>query len=324
MKNEAAQRFDEYGNVRRKPLYLDVYKAPLINDQGVMIGTVGCGRDVTRERSIEREKREAETRFHDSEALFRRIAETSIDFIYQIDKQGTVTYASPAIHTIMGYKTAEVIGTSFRQYFSPDEATKARTFFERILAGDDIIMKELISSLLNLQSRYFSNKDDRSRFLEMRNRVVSMALVHEELYQSDNLAEINLAQYITKRSNGLMRSYAVEDKKIVSDFHLDDIHLDVARAIPCGLIINEVIANTLKHAFNGRKQGVIRLSLFRGERGDIHLGVADNGIGIPPSVDYRNPNTFGFHLITVLALQLNASFSVHRNGGTVFTMIIPG
>jgi len=174
---------------------------------------------------------------------------------------------------------------------------------------------QIVSSLLSLQSRYTTDERYTEMFKESQNRIRSMALVHEKLYRSEDLENIDLREYIKDMVNGLVQSYS--SYNITVKIEADDIFLGVDTAVPCGLIINELVSNALKYAFPGKK-GEIKVGL-RGSDGTIHLIVADNGIGIPDTVDFRTTETLGLRLVTILAEdQLDGEITLIRDKGTAF------
>ncbi|HEX3034956.1 MAG TPA: GAF domain-containing protein [Thermodesulfobacteriota bacterium] len=177
---------------------------------------------------------------------------------------------------------------------------------------------QIISSLLSLQSRRSkSDKETLDTLNECSNRIKSMALVHEQLYKSKNLGEINCAVYIQSLINNLFRSYGVPSSKIQLNIDIDDTYLDIDRAVPCGLIINELVSNSLKYAFPPGKRGKIYIGLNSHENGIFKLIVSDNGVGLPRDTDFRSTRSLGFKLINILTKQLEGTLDFHSNGGTV-------
>ena len=144
-----------------------------------------------------------------------------------------------------------------------------------------------------------------------------MALIHERLYRSDNLANIDFNTYIESLVHELIRSYGVNPDFIAVKIEVDRISLGVDAAIPCGLIINELVSNCVKHAFPHGK-GEITVALHF-NKGNTELIVKDNGIGIPDSIDIRNTETLGLRLVTILTEdQLNGTLVLLRDEGTEF------
>ncbi len=184
---------------------------------------------------------------------------------------------------------------------------------------------QIISSLLKLQSQY----TDDTKILEMlkdsQNRVKSMALIHEKLYGSKDLANINLKTYIHDLVIGLYHSYSKNSEAIIIREDIGDITLGIETAIPCGLIINELVSNALKHAFPGDRTGEIHIKLQRVMENKIILTVEDNGIGISEDFDYGNTDTLGLHLVNILVEdQIEGEIELDRTNGTKFQIEFRG
>jgi PAS domain S-box-containing protein len=179
---------------------------------------------------------------------------------------------------------------------------------------------QIISSLLSLQSARTEHPEAVSVLRESRNRIRSMALIHERLYQSPNLASVDMLKYTTNLVSDLQRSYRPKDSSVRLTVTVEDIPLGITEAIPCGLIINELVSNGLKHAFPKGREGELTIQLQRGSANQITLTVSDNGIGLPESVDFRNSPSLGLTLINSLVEQLNGTIELDRRGGTVFTI----
>ena len=159
----------------------------------------------------------------------------------------------------------------------------------------------VICSLLSLQSGYTNDEQALQLFNETSNRIKSMALVHEKLYQAQDLSNINLSDYIKDLANNLLKNYQTAAKKISLKLDTDNIKVSIDAAVPCGLIINELLTNSLKHAFPDNQEGEIRVSLHLMADDLIELLFADNGIGLPEDFDLRNTSTLGMQLIVGLA-----------------------
>jgi two-component sensor histidine kinase len=150
-----------------------------------------------------------------------------------------------------------------------------------------------------------------------------MALVHETLYQSGNLSEIDFADYVNKLSASLFRAYRVNPAAVDVRVDADAYALEVDRAVSLGLIVNELVSNALKHAFPGDRQGCVIVSLkTRGDEGDVALTVSDDGIGFPEDVDYRMTPTLGMQLVVTLVDQVGGTVTLDRSNGTTFTITL--
>jgi len=175
---------------------------------------------------------------------------------------------------------------------------------------------QVVSSLLSLQSRGVLDEETRQKFKESQNRVHSMALIHEQLYQSPSLSQINYPQYIRQLAAHLFRSYRVSSSRVELQTHIDHVRLSVDAAVPCGLIINELVSNSLKYGFPNGRGGVIRIEMRRQPDGRTTLTVADNGVGLPAEVGFWSTQTLGLRLVGTLVKQLEGNVEVERSEGT--------
>ena len=180
---------------------------------------------------------------------------------------------------------------------------------------------QIISSLLNLQSRHIEDQQALEAVKEGQNRVKSMALIHQEIYQKDNLTEINAGHYITNLVQGLLKSYELSAGAIELETDIDELELDVDTTIPLGLIINELVTNTVKYAFPDKKEGKLSVTLKKKED-SLLLTVSDNGVGIPKGFDLKKARSFGLKLVHSLARKLEATVSLREGKGTTIDMEI--
>jgi PAS domain S-box-containing protein len=186
---------------------------------------------------------------------------------------------------------------------------------------------QVISSLLNLQSEFIKDDTIVRVLRESQNRVKSMALIHEKLYQSRNLAVIDFGEYVRELSTQIFRSYGMSSSKVTLQVDVESVALAVDRAIPCGIIVNELVSNALKYAFPNGKGGAVTLALRETPQGRVELQIGDNGIGIPEGVEVKTAETLGLSLVRMLTEQIQgelvachgtpASGSDH---GTYFTL----
>jgi len=217
----------------------------------------------------------------------------------------------------------------FAIYRDITEWKRAEEKLKASLEEKEILLKEIhhrvknnlqvISSLLKLQSGYIEDERYAEMFKDSQERVKSMALVHEKLYQSEDLARIDFAGYIESVVEELRRAYGAETAGIGIKIEVEDIRLGVDQAIPCGLIINELVSNSLKHAFPEGEGGEIRIAMRQVGEDEVELEVSDNGIGLPESVEIRNAKSLGLHLVSMLAEdQLVGGIKLDRTKGTRF------
>ncbi|AIS32448.1 MULTISPECIES: sensor histidine kinase [Methanobacterium] len=177
---------------------------------------------------------------------------------------------------------------------------------------------QIISSLLNLQKQYVNDEEAVNVLKESQNRVKSMAMIHEKLYKSRNFSEINFADYIRSLVSDLFYSYGVDSNRIRTIIVLDEVMMGLETAIPCGLIVSELVTNTLKYAFPHQEEGEFRIELHAYEDGFYELIISDNGVGIPENFDLDETETLGLQLVKSLVNQLEGTVELIREGGTMF------
>ncbi len=177
---------------------------------------------------------------------------------------------------------------------------------------------QVIASLVDLQTNALADPALQGIFQDVRDRVRSMALVHEKLYQSESLAQVDFADYARSLLNYIARSHGSSENAIALKLDLQPVLLSIDTAVPCGLILNELVSNAFKHAFRGRAKGEITAALGIGPDAQVFLRVSDNGVGLPAGMDWQQSRSLGLRLIRLLAGQLGASVSVHGNGGAKF------
>jgi PAS domain S-box-containing protein len=183
---------------------------------------------------------------------------------------------------------------------------------------------QVISSLLKLQLGHVQDALASAVIRECQNRIKSIAIVHEKLYQSGNLANIDLGEYIRSLINHLFRTFLVEPDSIRTRLEVEHVALNVDQAIPCCLIINELVTNALKYAFPGNQTGEIAIRLKSEDAPLCILEVSDNGIGFPLSVDFRNSSSLGMQLVMTFVEQLKGTISLDARRGTSFTIRFAG
>jgi two-component sensor histidine kinase len=179
---------------------------------------------------------------------------------------------------------------------------------------------QLISSLLSLQAARIAEPAVAELFAESQNRVHSMALVHENLYRAGNFARISMATHIQNLCAHLSGAYGVQSRRLELAIRIGDVELDLDRAVTCGLIVNELVSNALKHAFPDGRAGRVCVELQPyGDKQQL-LVVGDNGIGLPADLDYHRAESLGLQLVDKLTQQLHGTIAVNRAGGTTFTI----
>ena len=214
------------------------------------------------------------------------------------------------------------------------DITASRTATQKLnqsLQEKEVMLKEIhhrvknnlqvICSLLNLQSRYLKEENTIKSFKETQNRVRSMAVVHEQLYQSDSLSEIVLLDYVQQLTGMLFRAYAT-NLNIKCETEIEDFSLDLDTAVPCGLIINELVSNAFKYAFDERQQGKISIKAFANQENSMVLVVEDDGIGLKPDFDPNKTRSLGLRLVKNLTEQLQGKLTLDSDRmGTKFEFV---
>lgn len=250
----------------------------------------------------------------------------------QRDEEGRATYLQGVVIDITERKLAE-------EALARAEQLRKKEINHRIKNN-----LQIVSSLLDLQAEKFSDKQITEAFKESESRIVSMSLIHEELYESGNLDILDFSSYIYKLISDLRRSYSTESSNIRVNLTVDNVFLGVDTAVSLGIIINELFTNSVKYAFPQDRGGEINIELFRekasevtgkketlrktalqkgpGESQDIYeqftLVFADNGRGIPEELDIKNPESLGLQLVNALVSQIEGSLELKRENGTEF------
>lgn len=230
------------------------------------------------------------------------------------------------------YLTVDMLTGTSQSVASLLDITKLKEAEEQIksaLREKELLIKEVyhrvknnlqvVSSLLSLQAEQISDPRYRDIFAESQNRIRSMSLIHESLYKTSNLARVDFGSYVTSLASGLIKTYGFAPDQIQLEVDTDGIFLEVDLAIPCGLMVNEMISNSLKHGFKGLAQsgrkGAITLRLSLEEGGAMRLEVGDNGDGFDGPSQLDEPNSLGLQLINVLAGQLKAKVTMQPGPG---------
>ncbi|GAB5417153.1 MAG: hypothetical protein Crog4KO_20190 [Crocinitomicaceae bacterium] len=210
------------------------------------------------------------------------------------------------------------------------EKKRSSIGIEESLKEKEVLLKEIhhrvknnlqvISSILNLQSSFVSDENTLGILQESRNRIRSMAIIHENLYRTEDFSSIRFDDYLRNLTANLIASYSV-NRKIELDTELEDVNLVLDQAIPCGLLTNELITNALKYAWVGKNGSEARIKLRLEQNNNlIKLSIADNGVGLPEEFEKMQSDTLGLQLVTTLAEQLDAQLTVNRAQGTEFQL----
>lgn len=166
---------------------------------------------------------------------------------------------------------------------------------------------QVVSSILNLQSSYVSDEYALTLLKESQNRIKTMAYIHESLYQNKSFTSVNFSEYVQTLVNNIIQSYSYSKEKIALEVKVEKITLSLDSSIPVGLIINELVTNSIKHAFPGTKHGKITLNL-KCENNFVFLELKDDGIGFAPEIDFENSHSLGLQLVNTLIEQIDGRF----------------
>ncbi|MEW5859701.1 MAG: CBS domain-containing protein [Cyanobacteriota bacterium] len=248
----------------------------------------------------------------------RRWREFEIDLLKQLSTQIAIAIQQSELYQQVQAELAE--------------RKRAEEQLKASLKEKEVLLKEIhhrvknnlqiISSLLKLQSAYTKEEQVLGMFKDSQNRIRSMALIHEKLYQSEDLSRIDFAEYIRDLADNLLRSYKASSQAITLKTTVNDITLNIDTAIPCGLIINELISNSLKHAFpTPSKDNEICINIYSSGNNQFILHVSDNGIGFPKDLDFRNTESLGLELVCTLTEQLDGTIELDSRRGTSFNII---
>ena len=276
--------------------YFEAYYSPIFDLKKNIVGGIAIIRDSTQRKfaleDLERAKEELEKRVIERTAALTNVNE---DLRNEISERK---------------KAQEKINATLQE-----KLVLLREIHHRVKNN-----LQVISSLLNLQSGYIEDKKSLEIFRESQNRIRSMALIHEKLYQSKDLNRIEFSEYINSLTKDLFNSYNIDSRKISLKTDFKGIFLEIDTAILCGLIINELISNSLKHAFPEGKNGEVFISLH--SEGKKHtLIFRDNGVGFPEGMDFRKSDSLGLKLVTTITEQLGGEIILNTGEQTEFKIL---
>ncbi|NJL44828.1 MAG: response regulator [Leptolyngbyaceae cyanobacterium SM2_3_12] len=211
------------------------------------------------------------------------------------------------------------------------ERKEAEAVLQRSLQEKELLLKEIhhrvknnllvVSSLLELQANYLTDPQAIQYFEDSQHRIQSMALIHEKLYQSSNLAQIDLADYLDLLLTQLCNAFDARTRNIVATLDADSILLNLETITPCGLIVSELISNCFRHAFPPQQGGHLWVTAHQGPDQRITLQVRDDGLGLPADLDIGQTESLGLQLVSLLTQQLQGDIQVQRQGGTTFQLV---
>jgi two-component sensor histidine kinase/CheY-like chemotaxis protein len=208
------------------------------------------------------------------------------------------------------------------------ELKQAETDIRNSLEEKIVLLKEvhhrvknnlqIVISLLNLQAVRTKNQEALDTLRQTGNRILSMALLHETLYRSKNLARVSFVSYTESICSHLFRSYGPQMARIKLEMSVKETSMEIDQAVSCGLIINELVSNALHHAFPGNRSGRIMVGLEATPEKEMTLTVSDDGVGMPPELNFEKAETLGHQLVRLLAEKLHATLEMKRDRGTTF------
>ncbi len=275
----------------------------MLDDHGKPYQILGVTRDISKRRQVEQELRALNIQLED------RVQSRTGELV--------------ALNEQMSKLNADLLSEI-------SERRRAEELLQASLQEKDVLLKEvyhrvknnlqIISSLLSLQTRTVTDPTTLDVLNDSQNRVRSMALIHEKLYQSDNLAQVNFREYLHSLVPSLLRSYHHSGGAISLQLDAEDIPLPLESAIPCGLIVNELVTNALKYAFPGERSGTLRVELHRNAEQMNLLLVADDGVGLPPGLDVHHASSLGLQLVNSLVAQLEGSLACDCQAGAAFVI----
>lgn len=259
-------------------------KVPIFSADGITVGLIGFAQDITERKKAEDKLKKA---YHELEAAQK----ASLNIMEDLERERRKLDAS--------LKEREAL---------------LRELHHRVKNN-----MQIMSSLMRLQARTITDSHYSGMFKDALNRITAMSLIHEKLYRSEDLAGIGFRDYIRRLAEDLFQTYGIAEGRISLKTDVEAPDIDIDKAIPLGLIINELITNSIKYAFPGDRTGEIRITIRPVSENELELLVTDNGIGIPGALDVRNTKTLGMQLVTTLTEdQLKGSIEINRDKGTEF------
>ncbi len=272
------------------PMVFDIIKVPVFREDGRRKGLVVVGRDVTE----------------------RKLAEAKLNQYQE------------RLESLVRERTAELAEANAQLR---TEITERRSVEERLresLEEKEILLKEvhhrvknnlqIVSSLLELQAASIEDEQARKVFMDSQDRIRSMGLIHEKLYRTGNLSHMDFGEYLENLAGRLFNAYVSDPERVSLHIAAPNVSMGIDEAVPCGLIVNELMTNALKYAFQDGRKGEIRVGFDIDPDGRARLMVADNGVGLPVGLDPVNCETMGLQLVCILTRQLGGSIEVGAPG----------
>jgi two-component system, sensor histidine kinase PdtaS len=215
-------------------------------------------------------------------------------------------------------------------WYNYRKSRKGEELLESSLKEKEVLLKEVhhrvknnfqvISSLLNLQANTITDEKTQKALLDAQNRIRSMSLVHQKLYQTNNFSEIQIGDYIKQLASSIENSYKKKDTDIELEIDTGNLSFSLEIVIPLGLIVNELLTNSYKYAFDEKAKGKIRVKLFKTDENKYNLVVKDNGKGFPPGFELEKQESLGLTLVSLLAEQIGGEVKAENHAGCSFTI----
>lgn len=254
-------------------------------------------------------------------AEMNRLGEWSRELEY-VTCKGNIFWGSLAA------KQIQILGRPINLVRITDVTSRKRTEEQLRIAlhEQELLLKEIhhrvknnlhvIANLLDLQTEYVTDENLLDLFADSQNRIQAMALIHEQLYQAKDFGHIDFGEYIQRLMSNLSFSWGNQMRSVQTIIEAEPIQINLDTAIPCGLLINELVTNAFKHAFPGGRSGCVKIQLSRSQNQQLHLTIQDDGIGFPAGIDWQSSASLGLKLVKILAKQLKASIHFDSSQGT--------
>lgn len=233
---------------------------------------------------------------------------------------------------IVAQKTSELRSELFERQMAEKELKASQQKLMRSLDEKNALLKEIhhrvknnlqvVSSLLYLQGETIKDEKGLELLKESQNRIKSMALVHEQLYSTKDLSEIDFGRYVHGLASNLFDAYGIDPALIRLKVNADELSLGVDMAVPCGLIINELVSNALKHAFPSDRKGTLQIDVAHSLKNELLLAIEDNGVGMPVQTDPEQTASLGLRLVNTLVSQLEGELIMRSDAGTRFQITL--
>ncbi|WP_281774451.1 sensor histidine kinase [Methanobacterium formicicum] len=323
---ESEEKFRELFNNANDSIFLYPLTSDGTGGQFLEVNDVAChSLGYTRDELLKMTPRDIEVESREEPSLWDLLQEGSATFeAVNLTSDGRQIPVEVSAH-IFNLRGEKMVLSILRDITRRKQAEEQ---LRKSLDEKELLLKEIhhrvknnlmvISSLLNLQSKYIEDKAARKVFKESQNRARSMALIHSMLYRSTDLKCINFGEYITSLTQELFRTYVIRDN-IKLKMDVGNVPLDINTAVPLGLIVNELVSNSLKHAFPHGEDGEISVKFHKANDHYV-FQVADTGVGFPEGLDFRKTNSLGMRLVDTLTDQVDGEMELDTNQGTTFTL----